>query len=59
MPLYRLRFMEQTVETYLIEASDERTAWATEPWQLDDEEPEDEDCTLYELHDVEEVEDDE
>ena len=58
MPLYRVKFMNHIVETYVIEAPNEEAAWATEPWQVQEEKPEDWDCTLCELHDVEEVEGD-
>ncbi len=57
MPLYRVKFMTQVVETYVIDAEDEDAAWRTKPWQVDEQEPENRERVLLELNDVEQVTD--
>ena len=57
MPLYRVKFMNHIVETYLVEAATEEEAWNADPGDYEEKEPEDWDCTSCEVTDVEEVDD--
>jgi hypothetical protein len=56
MPQYRVTFMNHIVETYIVEAPDEATAWETDPEAVEDVEPDDWDCTVCEVTDVQPVE---
>lgn len=56
MPLYLVKFMNHFVETYLVEAAaTEEGAWDADPRDYEDKTPEDWDCTMCEVVDVEEV----
>ncbi len=53
MPLYRVKFMNHIVETYVVGATSEAEAWNTDPADVEDKEPDDWDCTSCEVVDVE------
>ena len=57
MPLYRVKFMNHILETYLVEAPSKAAAWRADAGDYEDKEPDDWDCTSCEVIDVEEVED--
>lgn len=55
MPQYRVTFMNHIVETYIIDAPDEAAARETDPEDVEDLEPEQWDCTMCEVIDVQRV----
>ena len=52
MPLYRVKFMNHIVETYVVEAATEREAWNADPADHEDKEPDDWEGTSCEVIDV-------
>ena len=55
MPLYRVKFMNHIVETYIVEAATEEDAWNADPFDYQEKEPDDWNCTMCEVTDVEKV----
>lgn len=55
MPRYRVSFMNHIVETYIIDAPDEETAWRAAPEDVEELEPVWWDCTMCEVTDVQRV----
>ncbi len=55
VPRYRVTFMNHIVETYIVDAPDEQTAWETDPEDVEDLEPARWNCTLCEVTDVQRV----
>lgn len=53
MPLYEVTFMNHIVETYLVEAKNDREAWETPPEDVEELEPLRWDSTMCEVTDVE------
>ena len=57
MPLFRVTFMNHIVETYVVEAATEEEACNADPGDYEEKEPDDWDCTMCEVVDVEKVHD--